>query len=104
MMNTTITSGPTMDFTPETLEILADALKCGIINKEDVLKEVKMKQNEKIINQHPYKINQGKMDGGTPTLRILNLQRDVDRLPNPPKKKFMRLFSQITINEIKRMI
>lgn len=60
MMNTTITSGPTMDFTPETLEILADALKCGIINKEDVLKEVKMKQNEKIINQHPYKINQGK--------------------------------------------
>lgn len=60
MMNTTITSSPTMDFTPETLEILADALKCGIINKEDVLKEVKMKQNEKIINQHPYKINQGK--------------------------------------------
>ena len=49
-----------MDFTPETLEILADAFKCGIINKEDVLKEVKMKQDEKIINQHPYKINQGK--------------------------------------------
>lgn len=60
MMNTTITSSPTMDFTPETLEILADAFKCGIINKEDVLKEVKMKQDEKIINQHPYKINQGK--------------------------------------------
>ena len=39
MMNTTITSSPTMDFTPETLEILADAFKCGIINKEDVLKE-----------------------------------------------------------------
>ena len=53
MMNTTITSSPTMDFTPETLEILADAFKCGIINKEDVLKEVKMKQDEKIINQHP---------------------------------------------------
>lgn len=60
MMNTTITSSPTMDFTPETLEILADAFKCGIINKEDVLKKVKMKQDEKIINQHPYKINQGK--------------------------------------------
>ena len=41
------------------LTLLAEASKYGIVDLEGVLKEIEMKKNKEIIEQHPYSITQG---------------------------------------------
>lgn len=41
------------------LTLLAEASKYGIVDIEGVLKEIEMKKNKEIIEQHPYAITQG---------------------------------------------
>ena len=84
------------------LTLLAEASKYGIVDIEGVLKEIEMKKNKEIIEQHPYAITQGANGRWYTYVADPNAKHGRRQIAKSTKKFWMLLFQTI-INTITKM-